>query len=31
MVAPLMATALASLVLGIYPDPVLRFAGNVWP
>ncbi len=31
MVIPLVLTALASLLLGIYPDPVLRLAGSVLP
>jgi multicomponent Na+:H+ antiporter subunit D len=31
MVIPLVATALASLLLGLYPDPVLRLAGSVLP
>jgi multicomponent Na+:H+ antiporter subunit D len=31
MVAPLVLTALASLLLGVYPDPVLKLAGSVWP
>jgi multicomponent Na+:H+ antiporter subunit D len=31
IVVPLILTALASLLLGIYPDPVLRLAGSVVP
>jgi multicomponent Na+:H+ antiporter subunit D len=31
MVIPLVLTALASLLLGVYPDPVLRLAGSVLP
>jgi multicomponent Na+:H+ antiporter subunit D len=31
MVVPLVLTALASLLLGVYPDPVLKLAGSVWP
>jgi multicomponent Na+:H+ antiporter subunit D len=31
MVAPLVLTALASLALGLYPNPVLQLAGSVWP
>jgi multicomponent Na+:H+ antiporter subunit D len=31
MVIPLAFTALASLLLGIFPDPVLTLAGRVWP
>jgi multicomponent Na+:H+ antiporter subunit D len=31
MVIPLAITALASLLLGIYPDPVLKLAGRVLP
>jgi multicomponent Na+:H+ antiporter subunit D len=31
MVIPLVFTALASLLLGIFPDPVLTLAGRVWP
>ena len=31
MVVPLMLTALASLVLGVYPAPVLKLAGEVLP
>jgi multicomponent Na+:H+ antiporter subunit D len=31
MVVPLVLTALASLLLGIYPDPVLKLAGSVLP
>jgi multicomponent Na+:H+ antiporter subunit D len=31
MVIPLVVTALASLLLGVYPDPVLRLAGSVLP
>jgi len=29
MVIPLLVTALASLLLGVYPDPVLKLAGMV--
>jgi multicomponent Na+:H+ antiporter subunit D len=29
MVIPLVLTALASLLLGVYPDPVLKLAGSV--
>ena len=29
MVIPLVVTALASLLLGVYPDPVLKLAGMV--
>jgi multicomponent Na+:H+ antiporter subunit D len=31
MVIPLVLTALASLLLGVYPDPVLKLAGRVLP
>lgn len=31
MVIPLVLTAVASLLLGMYPDPVLRLAGSVMP
>jgi multicomponent Na+:H+ antiporter subunit D len=31
MVIPLVLTALASLLLGVYPDPVLKLAGSVLP
>jgi multicomponent Na+:H+ antiporter subunit D len=31
MVIPLVVTALASLLLGVYPDPVLKLAGSVMP
>lgn len=31
MVIPLVITALASLLLGVYPDPVLKLAGRVLP
>lgn len=31
IVVPLVLTALLSLILGIYPDPVLRLAGSVMP
>jgi len=31
MVIPLVVTALASLLLGVYPDPVLKLAGSVLP
>ncbi len=31
MVLPLVLTALASLLLGVYPDPVLRLAGRLMP
>jgi multicomponent Na+:H+ antiporter subunit D len=31
IVVPLVLTALASLLLGIYPDPVLALAGRVMP
>ena len=31
MVIPLVLTALASLLLGVYPDPVLTLAGRVLP
>jgi multicomponent Na+:H+ antiporter subunit D len=31
MVVPLVVTAVASLLLGIYPDPVLKLAGMVMP
>jgi multicomponent Na+:H+ antiporter subunit D len=31
IVVPLVLTALASLILGIYPDPVLALAGRVMP
>jgi multicomponent Na+:H+ antiporter subunit D len=31
MVIPLVLTAVASLLLGMYPDPVLRLAGMVMP
>ena len=31
MVAPLTITAAASLILGLYPDPVLELAGKVMP
>jgi hypothetical protein len=31
MVIPLFVTALASLLLGIYPNPVLALAGKVVP
>jgi len=31
IVIPLVMTALASLLLGVYPDPVLKLAGSVMP
>jgi multicomponent Na+:H+ antiporter subunit D len=31
IVIPLVITALASLLLGVYPDPVLKLAGSVMP
>jgi multicomponent Na+:H+ antiporter subunit D len=31
MVVPLVLTALASLALGLYPNPVLQLAGSVSP
>jgi multicomponent Na+:H+ antiporter subunit D len=31
IVIPLVLTALASLLLGVYPDPVLKLAGSVMP
>ena len=31
MVGPLVVTALGSLLLGIFPDPVLQFAGSLMP
>ena len=31
IVVPLVVTALASLLLGVYPDPVLKLAGSVLP
>ena len=31
MVIPLVVAALASLLLGIYPDPVLKLAGKMVP
>jgi multicomponent Na+:H+ antiporter subunit D len=31
MVVPLVVSALASLLLGMYPDPVLKLAGSVMP
>jgi multicomponent Na+:H+ antiporter subunit D len=31
MVIPLFLTALASLLLGMFPNPVLKLAGSVWP
>ena len=31
MVMPLVLSALASLLLGMYPDPVLKLAGRVLP
>ena len=31
MVVPLVVTAVASLLLGVYPDPVLRLARSVLP
>jgi multicomponent Na+:H+ antiporter subunit D len=31
MVIPLVLTALASLLLGVYPDPVLKLAARVLP
>ena len=31
MVVPLVLSAVASLLLGIYPDPVLKLAGSVLP
>ena len=31
MVVPLVLSAVASLILGVYPDPVLKLAGSVMP
>jgi multicomponent Na+:H+ antiporter subunit D len=31
MVVPLVVTAVASLLLGVYPDPVLALGRSVWP